>query len=94
MAKCSYDQQPNHLSTMKCPRCYNDKTIKYGLKRGLNIKQRYFWHNCRHLFYIKTGVPPVKQVRRFSVRKEIFRQIIRADIAEDKNRLVKEYDIQ
>jgi transposase-like protein len=49
---------------MKCLRCGNDKTTKYGLKKGLTIKQRWYCHNCRHLFYTPMkGDKPVSKVK-------------------------------
>jgi hypothetical protein len=44
----------------------------------------------RHMFYIQIE-PTTPRQKSFSPKKEIFRQIIRADIEEDKNRKVKEY---
>lgn len=74
---------------MECIRC-KGHAVKDGKKYGLTLKQRYFCHNCRHHFYIKIGQPTPK-LKRFSVRRETLRQIIHADIEEDKDRKVKEY---
>ena len=43
------------------------------------------------MFYIKTDQKPVRPIKRFSLKKEILRQIIKTDIEEDKHRKVKEY---
>jgi transposase-like protein len=77
---------------MKCPRCFNDSTVKNGKKYALDIKQWYYCHNCRHLFYIKVDQQkPIKPLRRFSVRKETLRQIIKSDMEEDKHQVITEY---
>ena len=77
---------------MKCPRCDGDHVIKFGKKDGLTPKQRYLCHACKHMFYVKVlDHKPTKPLKRFSLKKETLRQIIHADIEEDKNRKIKEY---
>ena len=41
---------------MKCPRCGNDNTIKNGIKYGSDIKQRWYCHGCRRLFYSELDI--------------------------------------
>jgi hypothetical protein len=44
------------------------------------------------MFYVPlNGTTVVKPTKRFSLRRETLRQIIHADIEEDKHRVVKEY---
>jgi hypothetical protein len=74
-----------------CPKCHGEKTAKNGLKYGLSVSRRYYYHGCRHIFSVQIK-PPVPRQKRFSIKREILRQIIKADIAEDKDRLVKEYE--
>jgi transposase-like protein len=82
---------PLYLSIMFCLRCKSDHVIKNGKRYGLDVKQRYYCYNCRHMFYVPLTGPRIKPLKRFSVRRETLRQIIAADIAEDKHRKVKEY---
>jgi transposase-like protein len=83
---------PTYLSTLFCLRCKSDHVIKNGKRYGLDVKQRYYCYNCRHMFYVPlNGTTVVKPTKRFSLRRETLRQIIHADIEEDKHRVVKEY---
>jgi hypothetical protein len=43
------------------------------------------------MFYVPLSGTVVKPIKRFSVRRETLRQIIHADIEEDKHRKFKEY---
>jgi transposase-like protein len=79
---------------MTFPRCNDKNTIKYGKKYGLTTKQRDLCKGCKYLLNVLLPgkTIEVKTIRRLSIRKEMLRQIIRADLAEDKNRVIKEYD--